>query len=90
LCPGSALDNEQGQCNAAGQAVLKLKTPWRYGTTHMVMLPPEFMLRLAAPQPLQSVPIRPLVGRSVRTAALRRPIQHSECQQWVVRRHPPT
>ena len=28
--------------------VLKLKTPWRDGTTHIVMLPPEFMERLAA------------------------------------------
>ena len=28
--------------------VLKLKTPWRDGTTHMVMSPLEFMQRLAA------------------------------------------
>jgi hypothetical protein len=25
------------QTNAAGQVVLKLKTPWRDGTTHLVM-----------------------------------------------------
>ena len=36
------------QCNAAGQVVLKLKTPWRDGTTHIVMSPLEFMQRLAA------------------------------------------
>ena len=41
----------QLQCNAAGQVVLKLKTPWRDGTTHLVMGPLEFMLRLAAPLP---------------------------------------
>jgi hypothetical protein len=28
--------------------VLKLKTPWRDGTTHLVMTPLEFMQRLAA------------------------------------------
>ena len=31
------------QTNAAGQAVLKLKTPWRDGSTHLVMSPLEFM-----------------------------------------------
>ncbi len=36
------------QTNAAGQMVLKLKTPWRDGTTHLVMNPLEFMQRLAA------------------------------------------
>jgi len=36
------------QCDAAGRVVLKLKTPWRDGTTHLVMSSPEFMQRLAA------------------------------------------
>ncbi len=36
------------QLNAAGQVELKLKTPWRDGTTHLVMSPPEFMQRLVA------------------------------------------
>ena len=31
--------------------VLKLKTFWRDGTTHLVMSPLEFMQRLAAPEP---------------------------------------
>ena len=31
-----ALANERVQTNAAGQVVLKLKTPWRDGTTHLV------------------------------------------------------
>ena len=43
-----ALANEQVQINAAGQVVLKLKTAWRDGTTHIVMSPLEFMQRLAA------------------------------------------
>ena len=43
-----ALANERVQTNAAGQVVLKLKTPWRDGTTHLVMSPLEFMQRLAA------------------------------------------
>ena len=46
-----ALANERVQCNAAGQVVLKLKTPWRDGTTHPVMSPPKFMQRLAALDP---------------------------------------
>jgi hypothetical protein len=43
-----ALANERVQTNTAGQVVLKLKTPWRDGTTHLVMSPLEFMQRLAA------------------------------------------
>lgn len=41
----------RAQCNAAGQVVLKLKTPWHDDTTHPVMSPLEFVLRLAAPVP---------------------------------------
>ena len=52
LCSGSALSDERGQINAAGQVELKLETPWRGGTTHLVMSPLEFMQRLAAvPRP---------------------------------------
>ena len=36
------------QLNAAGQVELKLKTPWRDGTTHLIMSPLELMQRLAA------------------------------------------
>ena len=43
-----ALANERVQTNAAGQVVLRLKTPWRNGTTHLVMSPLECMQRLAA------------------------------------------
>ncbi len=43
-----ALSEERIQLDAAGQVRLKLKTPWRDGTTHVVMSPLEFMQRLAA------------------------------------------
>jgi hypothetical protein len=43
-----ALSDERVQLNAAGQVELKLKTPWRDGTTHLVMSALEFMQRLAA------------------------------------------
>ena len=43
-----ALSDERVQLNAAGQVELKLKTPWRDGTTHLVVSPLEFMQRLAA------------------------------------------
>jgi hypothetical protein len=43
-----ALAYERVQTNAAGHVVLKLKTPWRDGTTHLVMSPLEFMQRVAA------------------------------------------
>ena len=36
-----ALANERVQINSAGQVVLKLKTAWRDGTTHIVMSPLE-------------------------------------------------
>ena len=43
-----ALSDKRVQINSAGQVVLKLKTLWRGGTTHLVMRPLEFMQRLAA------------------------------------------
>jgi len=43
-----ALSDERVQLNDAGQVELELKTPWRDGTTHLVMSPLEFMQRLAA------------------------------------------
>jgi hypothetical protein len=43
-----ALSDERIRVNAAGQVELELKTPWRDGTTHLVMSPLEFMQRLAA------------------------------------------
>ena len=42
-----AIANERLALNNAGQVVLTLKTPYRDGTTHIVMSPLEFMQRLA-------------------------------------------
>ena len=47
----TALANERVQCNPVGQVLLKLKAPWRDGTTHLVMSPLEFMLLLTAQVP---------------------------------------
>jgi Putative transposase len=46
-----ALANGRLTCNPAGQVVLRLKTAYRNGTTHIVLSPLEFMQRLAAPAP---------------------------------------
>ena len=43
-----AIANERLSVNHAGQVVLKLKTAYRDGTSHLVMSPLEFMQRLAA------------------------------------------
>ena len=43
-----AIANERLQRNRAGQVVLQLKSPYKDGTTHIVMEPLEFMERLAA------------------------------------------
>ncbi|MGH8583107.1 MAG: transposase [Gammaproteobacteria bacterium] len=43
-----AIANEQLALNRAAQVVLTLKTPYRDGTTHIVMSPLEFIQRLAA------------------------------------------
>ncbi len=40
--------NERPNVNRAGQVVLKLKTVFCDGTTHLMMSPLEFMQRLAA------------------------------------------
>ena len=45
--------NERLKRNGAGQVVLQLKSPYRDGTTHIVMSPLEFMQRLAALVPLR-------------------------------------
>ena len=43
-----AIANERLALNRAGQVVLTLKTPYRDGTTRIVMSPLEFLQRLAA------------------------------------------
>jgi hypothetical protein len=60
---------------AAGQVVLKLKTPWRDGATHLVISPLEFLPRLLAPIP-------PYLLRTSMTE-LRRPVLAVGCPVWV-------
>ena len=66
-----ALSDERVQLNAAGQVELKLKTPWRYGTTHLVMSPLEFMQRLAALVPRPRLHLIRLHGVLAPNAKLR-------------------
>ena len=47
-CRYITISNERLSINRDGNAVLKLKTPWRNGTTHIALTPMEFMQRLAA------------------------------------------
>jgi hypothetical protein len=63
-----ALSDERVQLNAAGQVELELKTPWRDGTTHLVMSPLEFVQRLAALVPR---PRLHLIRFGVRVTSLR-------------------
>ena len=55
-----AIANERLSVNHAGQVVLKLKTPYRDGTSHLVMSPLEFMQRLAALVPRPRLTSDPL------------------------------
>jgi hypothetical protein len=57
-----ALSDERVQLTAAGQVGLRLKTPWRDGTTHLVMSPLEFMQRLAALVPRPRLHLMRLVS----------------------------
>ncbi len=43
-----AIANERLKLNSAGDVVLRLKSPYQDGTTHIVMSALEFMQRLAA------------------------------------------
>ena len=43
-----AISNQRLAINRQGNVILKLKTPWRNGATHIVLTPMEFMQRLAA------------------------------------------
>jgi AmiR/NasT family two-component response regulator len=72
-----AIANERVSRNAKGQVVLKLKSPYRDGTTHIVMQPREFMQRLAAlvPRPRLHL-IRPTTHRGVQARAVGIGAQH--------------
>jgi hypothetical protein len=61
-----AIANERLKRNRAGQVVLQLKSPYKDGTTHIVMEPLKFMERLAAlvprPPASSSDPVRQAQG----------------------------
>jgi hypothetical protein len=63
-----AISNERLKRNRARQVVLQLKSPYKDGTTHIVMEPLEFMERLAAlvPRPrLHLIRFHGVLGQAV-------------------------
>ena len=87
-----ALANERVQTNAAGQVVLKLKTPWRDGTTQLVLRrdtdspvdclcqpkgPSSARARLARLSPLEFM--QRLAARATEGAPARRPCPDRGC-----------
>ena len=88
-----ALANERVQTNAAGQVVLKLKTPWRDGTTHLVMSPLDFMQRWCQGHAYTSSVWCPrnFASRSQRTPASRTTAcwhPTPSCARWWCRKGP--
>ncbi len=75
-----ALADERVQTNAAGEVVLELKTPWRDGTTHLVMSPLEFMQRLAALVPRPRLHLIRFHGVLAPNAKLRSQVVPDESQ----------
>ena len=66
-----AIANERLKRNPAGQVVLQLKSPWRDGTTHLVMSPLELMQRLAALVPRPRLHLIRFHGALASTSAVR-------------------
>ena len=80
-----ALADERVQFNDAGQVELKLKTPWRDGTTHLVMSPLEFMQRLAALVPRPRLHLIRFHGVLAPNAKLRSLLVHQRPPKGQVR-----
>ena len=78
-----ALAYERVQTAAVGQLVLELKTPWRDGTTHLVMSPLEFMARMAALAHRPRLHLIRFHGVLARATASGRPIHDGECRHRV-------
>jgi len=74
----AAIANERLKRNRAGQVVLQLKSPWRDGTTHIVMSPLQLMQRLAALLPRPRLHLIRLHGVLAAHANLRAQIVASE------------
>ena len=75
-----ALANERVQTNAAGQVVLKLKTPWHDGNTHLVMSPLEFIQRQAALVPRQRLH-RPMTASRLSISGFGCPVRVGQRQR---------
>ena len=82
-----AIANERLQRNRAGQVVLQLKSPYRDGTTHIVMSPLEFMQRLAALVPRPRLHLIRFHGVLAPHARLRAAIVASPAQQATEHAH---
>ena len=78
-----AISNERLSINREGNAVLKLKTPWRNGTTHIVLTPMEFMQRLAALVPRPRLHLIRFHGVLAPNAKLRSAMQSSPRHCWI-------
>ena len=76
-----AIANERLKRNQAGQVVLQLKSPYRDGTTHIVMSPLELMQRLAALVPRPRLHLIRFHGVLAPHAKLRAAIVASPAQQ---------
>jgi len=76
-----ALGHTRLRRTPAGEVVLQLKTPYRDGTTHLVMTPLEFLQRLAALVPRPRLPLIRFHGVLAPNAALRPQIVPGEPYQ---------
>src|SRR5215813_13046847 len=75
-----AIANERLKRNRAGQVVLQLKSPYKDGTTHIVIEPLEFMERLAAlvPRPrLHLIRFHGVLAPTPSCAVKSFPLRHS-------------
>ncbi len=76
-----ALGHKRLRRTPAGEVVLQLKTPYRDGTTHLVMTPLEFLQRLAALVPRPRLHLIRFHGVLAPNAALRSQIVPGEPDQ---------
>ena len=76
-----ALGHKRLNHTRAGEIVLQLKTPYRDGTTHLVMTPLEFLQRLAALVPRPRLHLIRFHGVLAPNAALRSQIVPSGADQ---------
>jgi len=76
-----ALGHKRLRRTPAGEVVLQLKTPYRNGTTHLVMTPLEFLQRLAALVPRPRLHLIRFHGVLAPNATLRSQIVPGESDQ---------